>query len=566
MTIYLRVVGERMYADATPQDALTLKLVTGARYKKANDVWEMPASRVQFASLRGLTSPYQLHMDDSALRAETRLNMLAEKLEETKKNYDTIVSEPELYPFQNAGVRFLGKSKQVLLADEMGTGKTVQALVAVKLLKGFPLLIVCTNSMKHKWAEEIEKWTYATPIVVGGTAAQRKKAIASTQDVVGDYAVIINYESLRLHTKMAPFGNTVLSKKESELKELNNINWVTVIADEVHRAKEPKAKQTRALWGVSANATYRFGLTGTPIMNNPDDLWSIMRFVCPDEWSSRSRFRTRYCNVQAGWHGGLENLGLQAQRVPELDKFLQPRMIRRTKTEVLPQLPSKTYDVRYIPLTGKQETAYASMVKHMMAEVDGGYLVSADPLSALSRLRYLASAFAEVENGQVKELKAPSNKLIAIKDILEEGGTPIVIYAESRKLIEFLDSELSQIYKTGLLTGKQSPQERNDNVELFQDKGLDILLATTGAGAEGITLTAANRLVMAQESWSNTANKQSHDRIHRIGQEQNVQIITLLSDSTIDESVHKVCADKEHQLQILVRDPDWFKAAMRGDI
>ena len=103
-------------------------------------------------------------------------------------------------------------------------------------------------------------------------------------------------------------------------------------------------------------------------------------------------------------------------------------------------------------------------------------------------------------------------------------------------------------------------------MELFQDKGLDILLATTGAGAEGITLTAANRLVMAQESWSNTANKQSHDRIHRIGQEQNVQIITLLSDSTIDESVHKVCADKEHQLQILVRDPDWFKAAMRGDI
>jgi SNF2 family DNA or RNA helicase len=165
------------------------------------------------------------------------------------------------------------------------------------------------------------------------------------------------------------------------------------------------------------------------------------------------------------------------------------------------------------------------MVKHMMAEVDGGYLVSADPLSALSRLRYLASAFAEVENGQVKELKAPSNKLVAIKDILEEGGTPIVIYAESRKLIEFLDSELSQIYKTGLLTGKQSPQERNDNVELFQDKGLDILLATTGAGAEGITLTAANRLVMAQESWSNTANKQSHDRIHRIGQEQNVQIL-----------------------------------------
>jgi len=95
---------------------------------------------------------------------------------------------------------------------------------------------------------------------------------------------------------------------------------------------------------------------------------------------------------------------------------------------------------------------------------------------------------------------------------------------------------------------------------------LDILLATTGAGAEGITLTAASRLVMAQESWSNTANKQAHDRIHRIGQDSNVEIITLLSDCTIDESVHEVCANKEWQLQRLVRDPDWIKAAMRGDV
>ncbi len=191
---------------------------------------------------------------------------------------------------------------------------------------------------------------------------------------------------------------------------------------------------------------------------------------------------------------------------------------------------------------------------------------SADPLSVLGKLRYLASAFAEVNGGEVVALKAPSNKLTAIKDILEEGGTPIVVYAESRKLIEFFDSQLSDDYRTALLTGKQSPEARNTNVEEFQAGNLDILLATTGAGAEGITLTAANRLVMAQESWSNTANKQAHDRIHRIGQDRNVEIITLLSDCTIDESVHEVCANKEWQLQRLVRDPEWIKAAMRGDI
>jgi len=563
--IKLQVVGDKMIADASPREAGIMRAVTGTRYLRKHNVWEMPVTLVQFAAIRGLAG-LNLYVDDSALRAENRLKLLAKRQLDIKDKHDSIVSEPDLYPFQNAGVRFLGAGKHVLLADEMGTGKTVQALVATKLREGFPLLVVCTNSMKHKWAEEIEKWTDATPVVVGGSAAKRKKAIASVGEIEGNFAVIINYESLRLHTKMDSFGNTVLSEKESSLKELNDINWSTVIADEVHRAKEPKAKQTRALWGVSKEASYRYGLTGTPIMNNPDDLWSIMRFICPDEWSSRSRFRQRYCVVRAGWHGGLENLGLRTDKVDELDTFLQPRMIRRTKKEVLPQLPDKTFDVRRIPLTSKQESAYGSMVKHMIAEVDGGYMSSSDPLSVLGKLRYLASAFAEVDGGQVVALKAPSNKLIAIKDILEEGGTPIVVYAESRKLIEFLDSQLSDDFRTALLTGKQSPQARNFNIEEFQMGNLDILLATTGAGAEGITLTAASRLVMAQESWSNTANKQAHDRIHRIGQDSNVEIITLLSDCTIDESVHEVCANKEWQLQRLVRDPDWIKAAMRGDV
>jgi SNF2 family DNA or RNA helicase len=563
--IRLQSADGKLFVDASPRDTKNIKLIAGSRYRKDRDVWECPLNLATFTAIRKMYG-MNLNVAESALRAEKKLEHSAHLQEVARKDYSVIAKEPRLYSFQNAGVRFLGKGKQVLLADEMGTGKTVQALTTLELANAFPALIVCTNSMKHKWAEEVQTWTSATPVVVEGTASKRRKLIASCQEL-DKFVVVINYESLRLHSKLGSFGNTVTSAEESKTKELNEIDFVTVIADEVHKAKEPKAKQTRALWGVSKGATYRFGLTGTPIMNNPDDLWSIMHFVCPDEWLSRSRFRQRYCHVSAGWHGGLENLGLIKQRIPELDVFLQPRMIRRTKAEVLPDLPEKTFDTRRIPMTSKQAKSYKQMVEYMIAEVENGLLMAADPLSALGRLRYFASAFVEfgTHNDDIS-MRTPSNKLMALKDILEEGGTPLVVYAESRRLIEFLDRELSELYKTGLLTGKVLPQQRKTNIDAFQDGKLDILLATTGAGAEGITLTAANRLVVAQESWSNTANKQAHDRIHRIGQERNVQIITLISEDTVDETVHSACSYKEEQLQRLVRDPDWYKSAMTGDV
>ena len=101
---------------------------------------------------------------------------------------------------------------------------------------------------------------------------------------------------------------------------------------------------------------------------------------------------------------------------------------------------------------------------------------------------------------------------------------------------------------------------------MFQAGDLDVMLATTGAGAEGITLTAASRMVVVQESWSNVANKQAHDRIHRIGQDRGTEIITLITEGTVDVAVHQATVEKEDQLQSLVRDPEWFIAAIRGDL
>ena len=565
----LTLDGSTVMIEAPPRETVRLKRVPGTRYYKSIDRWAMPLTMTSVACLQEW--PTGVGMDEDIVAAFDDLSLWGTTQDTIRNDTRPLKGREFLYPFQAAGVRFIGKGKRVLVADEMGTGKTVQAITAIDLADAYPALIICPNSLKHNWAKEVEMWSDATPVVIEGTATKRAKLIADAwelQDREQQNVVIINYESLVKHTKEKSFGNTVLSDKDKEPGELNDIPWQAVVVDEAHRIKSPKAHSTRAVWGVSQMAPYRIALTGTPVVNNPDDLWSIMHFLDPEGFPSRTRFRDRYCLMRPGYHGGVENMGLQeGPPRTELDLQVRPRFIRRTKMAVLPELPDKILSTRRIPLTPAQTKAYNQMVKNMMAELKSGILMATDPLTLLGRLRYVASAMPEVnEDLDVISLSTPSNKLNEVKDILEGGSGQLVVYGESRKLMELLQEELWRSYSVGMITGAVPVRVRQGYVDMFQRGELDIMLATTGAGAEGITLTAANRMVVVQESWSNVANKQAHDRIHRIGQDRGTEIITLISEGTVDEAVHRATVEKEGQLQALVRDPEWLMAAARGDL
>jgi SWI/SNF-related matrix-associated actin-dependent regulator 1 of chromatin subfamily A len=189
-------------------------------------------------------------------------------------------------------VAFLAASKRALLADEPGLGKTAQAIRALKRLKEqgedvFPALIVCPNTLKKNWEREFQKWwPEVTTQVIKGTATQRKKqfdiAVESNLDVM-----VINWESLRSHSRLAPYGSVALTRCapcgghdesvsetrcEVHLRELNNIKFKSVVADEIHRSKDPKSKQTRALWSATGDAEIRFAMTGTPIAKDVVDV------------------------------------------------------------------------------------------------------------------------------------------------------------------------------------------------------------------------------------------------------------------------------------------------------
>lgn len=558
--------GNYFVAKVPPLAAEHMKQVFGARYLRQDDTWIMPSTRAQWAQLQTIFGDALV-----ITAAMTAWQARAQVQEERDSRCDF-----RLFPFQKDGVRLLVNAGSALLADDMGLGKTVQAIMWMRNFEYANAnghLVICPNTLKYNWEAELKNWWPEMPVmVVDGTAGQRRKQIAEFR-TWPDGVLIINYESLRTHTMLAPWGGKALTEKQKEPKELNGVDmsWHTVVVDEAHKIKDPKAQQTMAVKQMGAQTFCRLAMTGTPVVNNPDDLWSIMNFVAPDEWGSRTQFRNRYCNMTPAWHGhGLENQGLRPEGIEELDTFLQPRFLRRTKAKVLPQLPEK-FKVQYrmIPLTTGQEKVYKSLVKDMMAISNEELLVAENTLTLMLRLRQTACAVPEVtENGDVIALDTPSNKVDAVFELLEEApGEPLVVYADSRKFIELLDRELrKKDYTTGLVTGAVGAEDRRIAVDRFQDGQIQVFLGTLGAGAEGITLTRANRIVLAQQGWSHATNAQAIDRVHRIGQERGVQPIVLVSKGTVEVAVAQTDVTKEGRLQQLVRDPEWLKAAVRGEV
>ncbi len=553
--------GERIAIHSEYRERDLCKQVPGSRWDKDQKIWTVPLSWGSCIALRGvfgsdLTIGEQLAAWSWA-EYESRVQP-AEAVRTSLEAPDLMAEEPKLYPFQRSGVRFLETAKRALIADEMGTGKTIQILRALERQGARRTLVVCPNSTKYNWAKETERWTSMTPIVVDGTAAKRRKQIAEAADVEAA-VVIINWESLRLHTRSEGYGNMALSDTEKAPKELNEIEWDAIVADEAHRAKNPKAKQTRALWAVSRDAEIRIAATGTPIANHPGDLWSIMNFVAPEDFPTKTKYIDRYCATSFNPFGGMDITGVKASTAEEFAHIVDSRMIRRVKDVVLTQLPSKVYSTRELTMSAKQAKAYRQMADSMLAELEDGELVTAtNPLSQMTRLSQFSCAYAEMDDEGNVTLSDPSNKIDAMMDIVDEAeGQPIVVFAESRQLIRIAQERLEKAnVPYGIVAGDITPAQRQEHIDAFQAGKLPVMLVTVGAGGEGITLTAARVGVFLQRSWSMVKNKQAEDRIHRPGAEvhDSIEIIDLVTKGTIEEYRATKLLEKGGRLQEVVRD------------
>lgn len=292
-----------------------------------------------------------------------------------------------------------------------------------------------------------------------------------------------------------------------------------------------------------------------------------MHALAPQEWPSRNKFIDRYCLASLNHWGALEVLGLRPETRDEFFALIEPRFLRRTKLEVLPELPAKTYSTRTVEMGSKQAKAYATMKKDMLALLDSGLLVETDPLVKLGRLVQIASAMPVIDdNGDVVELAEPSCKVDALLDILDEApGESVVVFAPSRKLIELCARVLERKKIThALITGSVKPAQRAYNVEQFQAGEAQVCLCTVGAGGEGITLTKASRLVFLGRSWSMVQNAQAEDRVHRIGQDAQVEIIDVVTANSVDGAAIDVGLGKAARLDEITQDPERIRAFLEG--
>lgn len=568
------------------------KSIPGATWSTTEKVWTVPLGWTTCLALRSTFK------DDLAIGprlSEWAANEVAMRITPANalRDVDGVDGEDKLFPHQRAGVQFLTTARRALLADEPGLGKTAQAIRALAELHAagvpvLPALIVCPNTVKKNWKREFAMWWPDVNVeVIKGSAGQRRKTFEQGADVY-----VMNWESLRGHSRLAPYGSVALARCEAcgghdssvsenrcevHPRELNAINFNAVIADEIHRSKDPKSKQTRALWAATGNADVRFALTGTPIANNVLDLWPILHWLSPSEWPSKTRWIERMINTMLNAFGGMMVLGVKPHMEQEFYAGINPRMRRMLKARVLHWLPPIIKDRRDVEMSTKQRKAYEQMRDLMIAELEDGAAVAApSPLTQTIRLLQFASSYAEMEpdeaTGELHAVLAePSCKVDALMDDIESGdfgADSVAVCAVSRQLIELLSARMTKAeIQHGLITGAQSEDERQQAIDDFQSGKTKWILFTAQAGGVGVTLTAARRLIMLQRPWSLVDHKQALDRVHRIGSEvhDSVVITDYVTEGTIEERVIQVLDVKADNFEQIVRDKDQLLKMLKDD-
>lgn len=423
-----------------------------------------------------------------------------------------------LYPYQREGVLFAAAAGRCLIADEMGLGKTIQAIAAAELLrKEFGIqrvLIICPTSLKYQWQSEIKKFTSSTAQVIEGPKYKRK------EQYEGDsFYQIISY-----------------SIATYDLEQLQNTEPDLIILDEAQRIKNWNTKISRTIKQVQT--PYAIVLTGTPLENKLEELYSIVQFVDNYLLGPVFQFLHRHqIKTETGQVVGYRDLS-------DIKKKLQSVMIRRLKRNVLKQLPGRIDKNLFVPMTDIQQEyhrEYGDMVARLVAKWKRyGFLREKDRqrlLINLNLMRMVCDSTYIIDQQTRNDTKILELMCI-LEEALSEEGTKVVVFSQWQRMTQIVAGELeTRGIGFAHLNGSVPSSERGALLDRFKhDPGCAVFLSTD-AGGVGLNLQSGSIVINLDLPWNPAVLEQRIARVHRMGQEEQVSVINFIAQGTIEHQM-----------------------------
>ena len=431
-----------------------------------------------------------------------------------------------LYPYQKEGIRFAFERGRTIIADEMGLGKTIQAIGTAELLRreglAEQILIVCPTSLKYQWQREIERFSkdkdhspeHPLTLVIEGNPLKRKEQYAS--DV--------------------PYKIVSYNCMSNDVKMWGSLQTEVLIMDEVQRLKNWKTQISMAARKIRSD--YAVILSGTPLENKLEELYSVMEFA--DNFCLGPYWQFRADSIVTDDGGKV----IGYQNLNKVGEMARERLIRRTKKQVAIQMPKRTDQNIFVPMTKEQmdiheefKMSVANLVYkwrklHFLPEKDRQRL-----LQFLSMMRMVCDSTYILDQKSRYDTKVTETMSI-LQQVFDNGDEKVVIFSQWERMTRLIAYELDKLgVRYEYLHGGVPSKARRDLINNFTDNPDSRVFLSTDAGSTGLNLQAGSIMINLDLPWNPAVLEQRIARIYRLGQERNVQVINLVSRGTIEESM-----------------------------
>lgn len=539
-----------------------VKSLKDRQYHSSTREWEVPVTgineAIQALSMFPIKLVGKVHTDGVVAAAQPA-EITFDKVDGSTFKFKTKPFQHQVDAFQYAM-----DHPKYILGDEQGLGKTKQSIDQAVARKGqfkHCLIVCCINSSKHNWLKEVEMHSDETGYILGsyintkgrlcdGTLQDRLDDLNSDLD---DYFLITNIETLR-YVKPKKDKKTKELKPLSKTEETQNkivarvVEMIQkgqigmVIVDEIHKIKNHESQSAMAI--LQMQSYYRAGLSGTPLMNSPLDLFVPMAWLGEEKirpyWGVDERcddffrYRNRYCEM--GGYGGKEIVGYK--NMSELHGRFGKVMLRRKKEEVL-DLPPKIRSTEYVELTPKQQKLYKEVKAYIQDNLND-IVLSPNPLANLIRLRQVTG-----HPGIISDLQ-DSAKMDRLEEMIEEivaNGRKAIVFSNWEDMTKVARERLKR-FNPAYITGGANTDVEEEKEKFQNDPKCSVIIGTIGKLGTAHTLTAASYVFFLDKPWNRAVLEQAEDRAHRIGTAGTVNVISLVAKGTIDERIEEIIAEK----------------------